>query len=233
MKLFKTTFAALAIATALPASASVFMLDFEGIAPVPAASSFSSASIGDFYNGGGGTNYGVSFGSAAQVWNRGTWADFWSNEPSPSSALIFAGSTNPDDAFLNYSAGFTTGFSFFYTSLGTSAVTVYDGLDGTGNVLATMNLLSQYDSGCTPQYSFCNWTNAGMSFEGTALSVRFDLNGSTGNSQTYQGFDNVTFGSAVALESPSVAPVPEPETYALMLAGLGLVGFMARRRKAH
>ncbi len=28
------------------------------------------------------------------------------------------------------------------------------------------------------------------------------------------------------------APVPEPETYALMLAGLGLVGFKARRRKA-
>jgi hypothetical protein len=30
----------------------------------------------------------------------------------------------------------------------------------------------------------------------------------------------------------SVSPVPEPETYALMLAGLGLVGFMARKRKA-
>ncbi|MEW5967884.1 MAG: PEP-CTERM sorting domain-containing protein [Pseudomonadota bacterium] len=28
------------------------------------------------------------------------------------------------------------------------------------------------------------------------------------------------------------APVPEAETYAMMLAGLGLVGFMARRRKA-
>ncbi len=32
--------------------------------------------------------------------------------------------------------------------------------------------------------------------------------------------------------SLNVAPIPEPETYALMLAGLGLVGWMARRRKA-
>ena len=30
----------------------------------------------------------------------------------------------------------------------------------------------------------------------------------------------------------SMAPVPEPETYAMLLAGLGLVGFMARRRNA-
>lgn len=28
------------------------------------------------------------------------------------------------------------------------------------------------------------------------------------------------------------APVPEPETYAMMLAGLGLMGFVARRRKS-
>ena len=29
----------------------------------------------------------------------------------------------------------------------------------------------------------------------------------------------------------ALAPVPEPETYGMMLAGLGIVGFMARRRK--
>jgi hypothetical protein len=26
--------------------------------------------------------------------------------------------------------------------------------------------------------------------------------------------------------------VPEPETYAMLLAGLGMIGFMARRRKS-
>lgn len=33
------------------------------------------------------------------------------------------------------------------------------------------------------------------------------------------------------LSGVSVSPVPEPETYAMLLAGLGLVGAMARRRK--
>ena len=30
----------------------------------------------------------------------------------------------------------------------------------------------------------------------------------------------------------NVAPVPEPETYALLLAGLGAVGFISRRRRS-
>jgi len=35
--------------------------------------------------------------------------------------------------------------------------------------------------------------------------------------------DNINFDQVIV--------VPEPETYAMLLAGLGLVGFMARRRK--
>jgi hypothetical protein len=38
---------------------------------------------------------------------------------------------------------------------------------------------------------------------------------------------SAAFGGAVML-----APVPEPETYGTMLAGLGIVGYLARRRKA-
>jgi hypothetical protein len=36
---------------------------------------------------------------------------------------------------------------------------------------------------------------------------------------------------ATALPFASVSPVPEPETYAMMLSGLGLIGFVGRRKK--
>ncbi len=37
--------------------------------------------------------------------------------------------------------------------------------------------------------------------------------------------------NAINQHGANVAPVPEPETYAMMLAGLGLLGLVARRRK--
>jgi hypothetical protein len=44
------------------------------------------------------------------------------------------------------------------------------------------------------------------------------------NAATSVSFDHIQYGAMAAA-------VPEPETYALMLAGLGLVGFTARRRR--
>jgi hypothetical protein len=74
-----------------------------------------------------------------------------------------------------------------------------------------------------------------------ATSVITDTNGDRGLSDLLGGgFLTATImgdGSLSVSEvgfAPTVltaAPVPEPETYAMMLAGLGLVGFAARRRK--
>jgi len=42
---------------------------------------------------------------------------------------------------------------------------------------------------------------------------------------------NTQYTSTLAAIPVPAAPVPEPETYALLLAGLGVVGFVASRRK--
>jgi len=39
------------------------------------------------------------------------------------------------------------------------------------------------------------------------------------------------YGLTLIAEKDNLAPVPEPETYAMFLAGLGLLGWSARRRK--
>ena len=59
----------------------------------------------------------------------------------------------------------------------------------------------------------------------------FSAVGSTGR-LTYVEYDAVFKLNANGLLTYTVAAVPEPETYALLLAGLGLLGVAARRRKS-
>ena len=41
----------------------------------------------------------------------------------------------------------------------------------------------------------------------------------------------VSLSAWAVRDGNSTPPIPEPETYAMLLAGLGLIGFAARRRK--
>jgi hypothetical protein len=67
----------------------------------------------------------------------------------------------------------------------------------------------------------------GSSVQGGISSISYDTLGvgfvSGGNNKEHfgQGLSHATV----------YAPVPEPETYALLLAGLGVMGFIARRRR--
>jgi hypothetical protein len=211
MKTFKQLAVAAALAATLPAFGAVIHLDFEGIGD--------QNPVGNFYNGGGGTNYGVSFSDAtlalvdADAGGSGNFA----NEPSPDTIMFFL---DANDAILTYAAGFDTGFSFYYTSSTAATVTVWDGLGGTGNLLGSLDLRAQHTDNCVgdPTGTFCNWTAVGVKFDGIAKSINF---GGTAN-QT--GYDNITFGSDVPV-------IPEPSTYALMALGLAGIGLVARRRQ--
>lgn len=82
--------------------------------------------------------------------------------------------------------------------------------------------------------------NAGGYALNVALIDFSDFGIASGANLTYQsiGLDTVAGGGTVpslslvgALHTSLVTPVPEPETYALMLLGLGAVGFSSRLRK--
>ena len=69
-----------------------------------------------------------------------------------------------------------------------------------------------------------------IDFDNTAQHFTFD----TGSFDLYINDVDITPGGSIPLSGrivSQVTAIPEPETYALFMAGLAAVGFMARRRK--
>ncbi len=169
------------------------VLGFEGIGDL--------TPINAFYNGGtdgvgnSGIDYGVQFSNDADgIIDEDVSLNFsglFANEPSASTVLIFR---EGGVATMNVAAGFESGFSFFYSSSADAVVNIYDGLDGTGNLLASLNLAVNFkNNNCQgdPGGSYCHWDYIGVKFYGKALSVVFE------GPREFTFYDDITLGSAV------------------------------------
>jgi hypothetical protein len=125
---------------------------------------------------------------------------------------VFLDDTTPTGAHPTASLDFSSGgLGIAFTSLSPllrQTFFVGDGLTGTGS---------------GSQQTFLVPTGATRLFLGV-------LDGTVPNAAPGAAYFNNTGAFTVAYDLTT--PVPEPETYALMLAGLGLVGFAARRRAA-
>jgi hypothetical protein len=102
---------------------------------------------------------------------------------------------------------------------------VWDGLDGTGNLLATLALaLTPFNGAPDPTGAFSPLVPVGVAFDGIARSVDF------GGTVDRIAFDDITIGSVTPGANTSV---PEPGSLILLAAGALGAGFIrqwTRRR---
>jgi len=96
-------------------------------------------------------------------------------------------------------------------------VQIFDGVNGTGNLLASLGLSSNA-VGCRAPYNadFCPFSLATLGFSGTGRSVVF------GGTAGHIVFDDISLG---------VVSLPEPASWAMMLIGFAAAGSVLRRNR--
>ncbi len=182
-------------------------------------------------------NYGYGYGPEFKMTNQSGLSANYVSGVTDFNTFVTSGVTHSggdNNSWLS-SSGVYSGYLTF--DLGSvydiSKFVMWNGASGISASVNGFSMSTSNDS------SFSTFTNVG-SFYGhqsnydatvydlvdtTARYVKFTINGNFGNGCCMAVGD-------IAFETNQVTAVPEPETYAMMLAGLGLMGAISRRRKA-
>ena len=156
--------------------------------------------------------------------------------------LAFAGAAQADvnaNVNMTFASGgtfagvvtFANDYSNYHAVTGTL-------LGGTNSYNSAISWVWYAGNNCsTGTNNFSSWLMDGTNVGDFSHFIQFAYNYTNApvlaftSGVSINGFDNYV-NYTDPMVSGSIASVPEPETYALMLAGLGLMGAVARRRSA-
>ena len=171
-----------------------------------ATDTFDDLIPGDPYDGplvrsAGDVGYTVSTAPTSPIlYGAGTVGDAWLSSNNAADFIIFEGFSTPIYAIGAYAFGSDIAGGFQPTGLTAARVTTAEGQ--------------------TVDFTFRAGVDNYFGFVSTSAITMFEV-------KTFYGDRNVTWPT---VDDLTVAAVPEPGTYAMLLAGLAAVGFMARRR---
>ena len=203
----RALFAAIVVTSMMAAPAFAALVDFEGL---PASTVVTNQFPGVTFSSGSGsqnlvvTRSGVGFGD-----------NFLCTGAGGSPTCI-------GETILTFASG-VSGLTFYQVgddqAVDGARVALVDVSVG-GTFAATVNILGDTN--------FFNPNLVDLSAFSNVTSIRIhDITDQTG-----LGWDNFSFSATPVVGPVAAAPaVPEPETYAMLLAGLGLLGLVAGRRK--
>lgn len=141
----------------------------------------------------------------------------------------------------------TLGFDFFAPKInavsGNEVSTMASDADGSVIATASDDGYALTNFGSAFKTNLAGWNTAAAYGQSMDFHLLFETSGTGTGNATYGNFNNGDNNGDLINDNDHhqwtlagdtltyAAPVPEADTYALLLAGMGLVGFMARRRK--
>lgn len=145
----------------------------------------------------------------------------WDLTGFPGFSLVAQDSSTSNTSFA-WMAGAVGSYGFLSQNIQTVAGRTYSlSFDVFNDTTSGMEFISQFNG--AEVYSFANETHNwdhivinNLHATGNLTEIKFGFR----NDPSFSRLDNI-----------SVQAVPEPETYAMMIAGLGMLAFLAKRRK--